>query len=59
MSFVESYRPYALGNVLQSKMIHLLAQEGIQTYDLGSDIDYKRRWAENEFLTVSLGVVQG
>tara|TARA_Y100001934_G_C12258149_1_gene728582 strand:- start:219 stop:1064 length:846 start_codon:yes stop_codon:yes gene_type:complete len=58
MSFDESFRSYALGNVLQYKMIEFLGGSGCELYDLGSDMEYKRRWGENEFNTVSLGIVQ-
>ncbi len=57
MSFDDDYRPLALGNVLQARAIQALAQAGVETYDLGTDMDYKRRWAEPGLTTVALAVI--
>ena len=46
VSFDNRYRELALGNVMQLEMIRRLADEGLHTYDLGSDMDYKARWSE-------------
>ena len=54
MSFDESCRPLALGNVTQAAMIAALAEEGVTSYDLGSDIDYKTRWARGGLVTAAL-----
>lgn len=35
-----------LGHLAQLRMIRMLAAEGIAEYDLGMDLDYKRRWAD-------------
>ena len=56
MSFVEPYRRFGLGNLVQAHMIGELAREGIETYDLGTDISYKTRWAEPGLTTVALVV---
>jgi len=53
-SFDESYRNLSLGNVLQYHMIQELCHEGIGTYDLGVEMDYKRAWGEHEQITTSL-----
>lgn len=58
MSFDERYRHLSLGNVLQARMIMALAAEGIGTYDLGSEIEYKARWAEAGITTVTLVVLR-
>lgn len=58
MSFDESYRRWALGNVVQAEFIDRLAEEGARFYDLGSDIAYKRRWAEPGLETAALVVRQ-
>ena len=45
-SFDQSYYRYSLGNLLQLAEIESLCDAGVEWYDLGSDIDYKRRWGE-------------
>ncbi len=54
VSFDEAHRRLQLGNVLQAHMIERLAAEGITSYDLGSEIDYKARWSEPGITTVTL-----
>lgn len=44
------------GNLAQWSLIQHLMAEGITVYDLGTDMPYKRRWAELEFNTVSLSL---
>ena len=53
-AFDSDYRAYGLGNVAQYEMIVALCEEGVSVYDLGSEVDYKRRWGEEcmETLTV-------
>ncbi|HUH04116.1 MAG TPA: GNAT family N-acetyltransferase [Kofleriaceae bacterium] len=46
MSFDDAYRDYALGNLCQLRQIEELCAEGFDSYDLGTGLDYKRRWAE-------------
>jgi hypothetical protein len=46
MSFDHAYREYALGNLCQLRQIEALCAEGFESYDLGTGLDYKRRWAE-------------
>ena len=46
LSFDDRFRSYGLGNVMQGLMVQKLCAEGIRTYDLGTDLEYKRRWAE-------------
>ena len=38
----------ALGNVCQYHQLESLCEEGVESYDLGGGLDYKRRWAERE-----------
>ncbi|HIJ61033.1 MAG TPA: GNAT family N-acetyltransferase [Nitrospirae bacterium] len=45
-SYDEDYSHYSIGNLLQINMINRLAQENIQRYDMGQDMEYKRIWAE-------------
>ena len=53
-SFVDEYDDCALGNLLQTTMIGALADEGVAVYDLGTDVEYKRRWGEITTDTVLL-----
>jgi CelD/BcsL family acetyltransferase involved in cellulose biosynthesis len=43
-----------LGHVLQLHQVEALAGSGIDTYDLGMDMEYKRRWADRVDETFSL-----
>ena len=53
-SFREAERGLGLGNALQAEMLERLCAEGVSIYDLGSQSDYKRRWAEAGLATVRL-----
>lgn len=53
-SFDADYRALALGNLCQYHQIVALCQEGVTSYDLGTDMDYKRRWADTTLDTISL-----
>ena len=53
-SFDHEFREYSLGNLCQYVQIIDLVEEGIETYDLGTDMDYKRRWAELRHDTTAL-----
>jgi CelD/BcsL family acetyltransferase involved in cellulose biosynthesis len=44
--------------VLQAETIRRLCEEGVATYDLGSGMDYKARWAEVVFETITLLVIR-
>lgn len=57
MSFDDTYRSLGLGNVLQLQTIEWLCELGIQTYDLGSELTYKARWAEERMTTAGLLVI--
>ena len=41
----------SLGSLCQLHQIEALCAEGLARYDLGTDMDYKRRWAEAQFET--------
>lgn len=43
-----------IGHLLQLAQLRLLEEEGIATYDLGMDMDYKRRWADRIDETISV-----
>jgi CelD/BcsL family acetyltransferase involved in cellulose biosynthesis len=53
-SYAAGFDDCALGNLCQIEQIADLAGEGVTTYDLGVDADYKKRWAEQVFVTVTL-----
>lgn len=57
-SFDDRFRDRSLGNVLQAETIRRLCDEAITTYDLGSGMDYKARWAEEIFETTALLVLR-
>jgi len=46
MSYHQAYRGIGLGNLLQWGEIASLCAEGFESYDLGTGLDYKQRWAE-------------
>ena len=52
-SFDHRFSDLGLGNVLQFEAIRSLSEEGISLYDLGTDIDYKKRWGE-AYLSTSM-----
>lgn len=54
MSFAEPWRAFGVGNLLQSEAIRWSTDAGAEVYDLGSELPYKRRWAEREYTTVGL-----
>lgn len=57
-SHVARYRPYGLGNVAQLAQIERLVDEGVHTYDLGTAMDYKARWAEQVVATTLYAVAR-
>lgn len=57
-SFDDDFRSRSLGNVMQAESIARLCEEGVRLYDLGSEMDYKARWAESAFETVTLLVIR-
>ncbi len=56
-SFDDRFRSLALGNLAQLAQIRALVDEGALLYDLGSDVEYKRKWGEDAFETVTLVAV--
>jgi hypothetical protein len=58
-SFDRRYGHLSLGGLLQMAQIEQLCAEGIATYDLGIDMDYKHRWADGPRDTLTLVVVRG
>lgn len=58
-SFDDRYGHLSLGGLMQVRQIELLCAEGIATYDLGIDLDYKHRWADEPRDTLTLVVLRG
>lgn len=58
MSYDDEYSEFSPGSLAQLHMIEHLCEEGVETYDLGSDMDYKRRWAEEGVETLAVIVRQ-
>ncbi|MCP5027641.1 MAG: GNAT family N-acetyltransferase [Actinomycetia bacterium] len=54
LSFDDAHRQLSVGNLLQWAEIQRLAAEGVHTYDLGMDMEYKQRWADHDLITVNL-----
>ena len=53
-SFDDAYRDVGAGNLMQAAEIRALTDEGFALYDLGIDIDYKARWADERIETSTL-----
>lgn len=51
LSYAQSVRTLSVGNLLQVHEIRKLCQEGLHTYDLGMDMEYKRAWSDSVFTT--------
>jgi CelD/BcsL family acetyltransferase involved in cellulose biosynthesis len=47
-----------IGNLLQLHQIRELCETGVQRYDLGTEMEYKRRWAEDIMETEMLVLVR-
>lgn len=58
MSFDPRLGRLSLGNQLQFRMIQWLAELGATRYDLGSELPYKRRWAEQAFETTGIAIIR-
>jgi hypothetical protein len=52
-SYDDAYAPLSPGALVHLEMITLLCEEGATLYDLGTDMEYKRRWGEPGLETVS------
>jgi hypothetical protein len=53
-SFDMDYAACSLGNLCQLEQIAELCEQGFGHYDLGTEMDYKRRWAEATHDTVAV-----
>ncbi|MBL0213394.1 MAG: GNAT family N-acetyltransferase [Myxococcales bacterium] len=57
-SYDDELSAFGLGGLLQYHQIVGLCDEGIGRYDLGTEMDYKRRWAEDVMETEMLVLVR-
>lgn len=57
-SFDDRFRDLSLGNAMQAETIARLGDDAVAWYDLGSEMDYKSRWAEGGLATVTLIAVK-
>jgi CelD/BcsL family acetyltransferase involved in cellulose biosynthesis len=53
-SYDRAFERHSLGSLLQLRQIEALVDEGVRRYDLGQDLEYKRRWSEEAFETATL-----
>lgn len=53
-SFAADEEQLSLGNLCQYWQLERLCAEGLAFYDLGSEVEYKRRWGEQVHETVTL-----
>lgn len=56
VSYVEGFEGDAPGNLVQHEMIAWMCDEGLAIYDLGTDMPYKQRWAEEDMETVTVAI---
>ncbi len=55
LSYTEDAAELSIGHLLQHHQIQLLCKaEEATTYDLGMDLDYKQRWADDEITTYTI-----
>lgn len=57
-SYDDTHAELGIGSLLQYHQILELCEEGIGRYDLGTEMDYKRRWAEEVMATEMLVLVR-
>ncbi len=57
-SYDERLAHVSLGGLLQVEQIAALAAEGALSYDMGIDLPYKHRWADEPVDTVTIAVVR-
>ncbi len=54
LSFTESVGHLSISHLLQDHTIRQLGEEPVHTYDMGMDMEYKRRWADRTEASMSL-----
>lgn len=57
-SYDDEYSFLGVGGLLQYHQVVALCAEGVARYDLGTEMDYKRRWAEEVMETEMLVIVR-
>lgn len=57
-SYHDDYAQLGIGGLLQLQQVTELCDEGVARYDLGTEMDYKRRWAEDIMQTEMLVLVR-
>lgn len=57
-SYDDDHAQLGIGSLLQYHQIVELCDDGVARYDLGTEMDYKRRWAEEVMTTEMLVVVR-
>jgi CelD/BcsL family acetyltransferase involved in cellulose biosynthesis len=57
-SYDDEHARLGLGGLLQLQQVAALSEEGVGRYDLGTEMDYKRRWAEEAMETEMLVLVR-
>lgn len=57
VSYAQSHAEHSPGNLVQLAMIEWLCEEGVGWYDLGTDMPYKKRWAEEGLETHTLALL--
>lgn len=54
LSYIEEAAAFSVSHLLQFHQIKALAAEGVHTYDMGMDMEYKRRWADHAETSIVL-----
>lgn len=57
-SYDEEFAALGIGSLLQYHQLLELCEDGVGRYDLGTEMDYKRRWAEETMQTEMLVIVR-
>jgi CelD/BcsL family acetyltransferase involved in cellulose biosynthesis len=57
-SYDDAHARLGLGGLLQLHQIAALCEEGVTRYDLGTEMEYKRRWAEEQLETEMLVIAR-
>lgn len=55
-SYDERHQALSLGSLCQLHEIRRLVEDGVERYDLGTEVRYKKRWGERVFTTTSLAL---
>ncbi len=58
ISYADHYRHLSIGSLLQSAEIARAEASGVETYDLGMDMEYKQQWATHTFTTRTTAIAR-